>query len=85
MIVLGIYRSGGDYVGIPRGETEVYPNDKLVVYGRSKSLQELEQRRADFSGDQAHHASVNEQKKHNANQEMRERAYRRKRVGLTDD
>ena len=42
MMVLGIYRSDGDYIGVPRGETEIYDKDTLVVYGRSKSLRELE-------------------------------------------
>lgn len=83
MIILGIHRSGGDYVGIPRGETEIYPNDRLVVYGRSKNLQELEQRQNDFSGDQAHDASVDEQKKHSVDQDLRERAYKHKRSSRT--
>jgi hypothetical protein len=79
MIVLGIHRDGGNYVGVPRGETEIYRNDKLVIYGRSKTLQELEQRRADRSGDQAHDISVREQEMHSADQEQRERAHKRKR------
>lgn len=78
MIVLGIYRVDGDYVGIPRGESEIYPNDTLVIYGRAKNLQELEQRRADRSGDQAHDISVREQKKHRIEQEQRERVHKQK-------
>jgi K+/H+ antiporter YhaU regulatory subunit KhtT len=78
MIVLGIYRVDDDYIGIPRGETEIYANDTLVIYGRSKTLRELEQRRADRSGDQAHANSVREQKKHRAEQEQRERAHKQK-------
>jgi NhaP-type Na+/H+ and K+/H+ antiporter len=79
MMVLGIYRSGGSYVGIPRGETEIYADDTLVVYGRSKTLQELEQRRADRSGDQAHSNSVYEQKRYRAEQERSESVHKRKR------
>ena len=79
MMVLGIYRSGGSYVGIPRGETEIYADDTLVVYGRSKTLQELEQRRADRSGDEAHNNSVREQDRYRAEQERSESAHRRKR------
>jgi len=79
LTVLGIYRSDGDYIGVPRGETEIYDKDTLVVYGRSKSLRELEQRRADRSGDLAHDNSVNEQTKHHAEQEQRERAHKQKR------
>lgn len=79
IMVLGIYRSDGDYIGVPRGETEIYDKDTLVVYGRSKSLRELEQRRADRSGDQAHDESVHEQKRHRAEQEQREQAHKQKR------
>jgi hypothetical protein len=79
MMVLGIYRSGGDYVGIPRGDTEIYPDDRLVVYGRSKNLRELEQRRADPSGDEAHSNSVREQKRYRAEQERSESTHKRKR------
>jgi NhaP-type Na+/H+ and K+/H+ antiporter len=78
MMVLGIYRSGGNYIGIPRGETKIYPDDRLVVYGRSKTIQELEQRRADRSGDEAHSNSVREQKRR-AEQERSESTHKRKR------
>jgi hypothetical protein len=66
-------------VGIPRGDTDIYQNDKLAICGRSKTLQKLEQRRADLSGDQAHQTSMDEQKKHSANQEVHERVYKRQR------
>jgi Trk K+ transport system NAD-binding subunit len=79
MMVLGIYRSGGDYVGIPRGETEIYPDDRLVIHGRSKTLQELEQRRADRSGDLAHSDAVREQKRYRAEQERNESVQKRRR------
>jgi hypothetical protein len=78
MMVLGIYRRGGHYVGVPRGDSEIYPDDRLVVYGRSKTLQELEQRRADPSGDEAHDDSVQEQEKYRAEQERNENTHRRK-------
>ena len=76
--VLRIYRSGGDYVGIPGNETEIYPEDRQVIYGRSKVLQELEQRRADRNADQAHSASVREQKRYRAERERSESAHGRK-------
>ncbi len=33
---MGIHRDDGSYVGVPRGETTIYPRDTLVLYGRGK-------------------------------------------------
>jgi hypothetical protein len=49
------------------------------VYGRSKNLRELEQRRADRSGDKAQTNSVREQKMYRAGQERSESTHKRKR------
>ena len=77
--VLGIYRKDGDYVAIPRGDTDIYSDDTLILYGRKKSLQELEQRRADQTGEKAHRLAVSEQKRHAAHQQEQERKQKRKR------
>ncbi len=44
--VLGITRSGGGYVGVPTGQTEVLAGDVLVLYGHADALAELDARRA---------------------------------------
>jgi hypothetical protein len=77
--VLGIYRSDGTYVGAPKGETEIYDDNTLILYGRAKPLKELDKRRADFSGDQAHEQAVSEQEKYQKEQDRQEEEYRRKR------
>jgi NhaP-type Na+/H+ and K+/H+ antiporter len=77
--VLGIYRSDGRYVGAPRGDTDLYEDDTVVLYGRSKTLRDLDRRRADAGGDQAHADAVGEQRIHEAQQEQKEQEHREAR------
>jgi hypothetical protein len=77
--VLGIYRNDGSYVGAPRADTEMYPEDTVILYGRAKTLRDLDKRRADFSGEVAHEEAVSEQKQHEAEQERQEVQYKQER------
>lgn len=77
--VLGIVRSEGSYVGAPRGGTDIYSGDTLILYGRTKVLSELDQRRADVKGEQAHENAVSEQKREEAQQDIQEKQYKEKR------
>lgn len=77
--VLGISRADGSYVGGPKGETEIFPGDTLILYGRAQKLQELDERRADVTGDEAHARAVREQKQRMEEQERREREYKARR------
>lgn len=52
--LLGIERGGGEYVGVPKGDTEIVPGDRLVLYGRRGQLQELDCRPAGPEGDRRH-------------------------------
>lgn len=61
VVVLGIYRPGRGYIGVPKGPTAVLANDLLVVYGRSSVLAELDRRSAGWAGDHRHQESVERQ------------------------
>ncbi len=54
VLVLGIERQAGNYIGVPRGDTRLEPGDLVIVYGRQDMLADLDRRRADFEG-QFHH------------------------------
>lgn len=54
VIVVGIQRADGSYVGAPHGRTVVETGDTLILYGREPVLEDLERRRSDLSGDEAH-------------------------------
>jgi len=61
ILVLGIHKSDGTYIGAPRGHTEIHPGDTLVLYGRSSVICELDGRRTGISGDRAHAEAVKAQ------------------------
>lgn len=63
VLVLGILRSTGSYLGGPRGDTIIYPGDNVVVYGRRGIAEALVSRRRSMRGDVEHHQVVSEQKR----------------------
>ncbi len=56
--VLGIERAAGNYVGVPRAETEIRPGDTLVTYGNFDALVELSARQPGPDGDEMHLEAV---------------------------
>lgn len=62
ILVLGVTRAGGEYVGAPRGETRVEPGDVVMLYGRESSLAELDRRHAGVGGQLRHHEAVVKEK-----------------------
>jgi len=61
VVVLGINRENGDYVGVPDGETEIKPGDVLITYGRIQSVAEIDERKSGAKGNQEHQQKVEEQ------------------------
>jgi K+/H+ antiporter YhaU regulatory subunit KhtT len=61
VVVLGITRATGGWIGAPDGDTVVHAGDVLVLYGREGRVEEIDERRRDASGDRAHEAAVAEQ------------------------
>lgn len=62
VVVLGIERAGGEYLGAPPFETVLEPGITLVLYGRRHRVAELDGRAAGESGDRAHAAAVAEER-----------------------
>jgi hypothetical protein len=58
VLVLGIERGDGTYVGAPTGDTIIEPGDNVLLYGRGDVLEELDERQTGGSGDEAHRRSV---------------------------
>jgi hypothetical protein len=61
VVVLGVHRPGGGYIGAPDGDTVVRPGDVLTVYGREERVCELDRRAHGTEGDAAHARAVREQ------------------------
>ena len=63
IIVIGINRENGDYIGVPDGETEVRHGDTLITYGRAQVIESLDQRDKSNSADHEHQKKVKDQEK----------------------
>lgn len=60
VIVLGIVRQGGEYIGAPTPDQQIHAGDRVIVYGRSARVLELRQR---SSSDQAAHESAKDEQR----------------------
>jgi NhaP-type Na+/H+ and K+/H+ antiporter len=79
IVVLGITRDDGSYVGGPKGDTEILGGDTLILYGRSDKLRALDRRRADVNGDKAHDESVAEERVRSADEQRHDEEHVRAR------
>jgi hypothetical protein len=61
VLVLGIERPDGQYVGAPRGHTQIHAGDCLILYGPQEALVDLDQRSADIVGNLQHVIAVTRQ------------------------
>ena len=63
ILVLGIERNDGNYIGAPRGHNVLEVGDTLLLYGRGESLESLDKRRGGSEGNWEHYKAVETQKK----------------------
>ncbi|MEM9703077.1 MAG: TrkA C-terminal domain-containing protein, partial [Planctomycetota bacterium] len=73
VLVLGVQRKGGKYVGAPQGGTLIRPYDTLLLYADQGRIEELDTRRAGSAGDEEHAAAVQQQGRMEAKEEVEER------------
>src|SRR3954452_4553043 len=72
LIVLGIHRADGSYIGAPDGATRIGVHDNLVLYGREHRVAELDCRQAGPDGHDAHERAVTEQERIEREEEIRD-------------
>ncbi len=58
VLVLGVSRADGVYLGAPRGDTLLQPEDVVILYGRSAVLADLDRRKAGIGGQLRHAEAV---------------------------
>ncbi len=58
VLILGIQRKGGFYIGAPQGISKIHEGDVLVMYGGMPRLEELDRRPAGEKGDKAHQEAI---------------------------
>ena len=62
VLVLGLTRGSGKYIGSPNGQTTIHIDDVLTLYGPVDRLEELDIRKQGHHGDRAHRIAVELQK-----------------------
>lgn len=60
ILVLGVRRADGLFIGAPRGNTVIHEQDTLIVYGYADILTDLGVRKVGMEGDRAHVEVVSE-------------------------
>lgn len=63
VLVLGIEKSDGIYVGAPRGHHQLQEGDTILIYGRQPVLSNLDERRSGARGNWDHHKAVDQQRR----------------------
>lgn len=58
LLVLGIVRTDGTYLGVPTKYTRIEPGDTVILYGRDGRFAELTSRESGAGGDDAHERAV---------------------------
>ncbi len=76
VLVLGVSRGDGSYLGVPTKHTLIEPGDTVILYGRDGRFAELTARQAGPSGDQAHERAVATQREVAGDEQEWERARR---------
>jgi len=61
VLVLGITRRDGEFVGAPHGQSEVRPGDVLLLYGRGQDFANLSRRPGGATGQTDHRIAVADQ------------------------
>lgn len=69
VLVLGIRRSDGTFIGAPRGDTNIREHDTLIVYGYADVLGDLGTREVGMEGDRAHSELIQEVAERQAEEE----------------
>ncbi|NIA06691.1 MAG: potassium transporter TrkA [Actinobacteria bacterium] len=78
VLILGIQRADGSYIGAPTGKTRIYEKDTMILYGRQEALAEIDRRRAGHAGDNAHKKAVAKQQVVVKEQSQQEREQEKK-------
>jgi hypothetical protein len=55
ILVLGVQRMNGSFIGAPRGDTRLLCEDTVYLYGRIEQIQALDERKQGWYGDAEHH------------------------------
>jgi len=75
ILILGIKRPDGNYVGAPQGQTSINQQDRLVVYGHEDAIAQISHRLHGRSGDRAHQMAMSKQDRQLREQQAKDHSY----------
>jgi len=75
ILVLGIHRADGGYVGSPMGRTRIEPGDALTCYGPEETVYALAERHRDRQGDAEHREAVERERTRRAEEAVADAAH----------
>lgn len=61
IVILGLHRREGAFIGAPTGHTVIHAGDTVIAYGRFDHLSDLDDRHRGVGGDRAHVEMVRDQ------------------------
>lgn len=61
VVILGIHRQDGSFMGAPNGQTVISAGDTVIAYGRLDHLTDLDDRHSGRRGDLAHERAVEDE------------------------
>ena len=75
VLLLGIIRTDGSYVGAPRGRYTLRPDETLILYGSADRLAEIQRRLAGQAGRKAHDEATASHRRELEEQDARQQRY----------
>lgn len=85
VLILGVQRSSGQFLGAPSGDTELHTGDSVIVYGREDQLRELSERQPGGAGDRAARQAREEHERRRREETTRDEIARERAAGELDD
>jgi hypothetical protein len=78
IVVLGIQRKNGNYIGSPAENTEILPDDVLTVYGKASIFKEIDSRRKGRQGDKKHKEAIFQHKENRRKEQQEDEQFQKK-------
>lgn len=78
VLILGIYRRDGSYLGAPTVDTKIFSGDTLILYGRDETLVNLDRRETGHEGETAHEEAIGQQQQEEGDEARQDDEYGKK-------
>lgn len=84
VMILGLTRKDGKYIGVPRGKYQLHAGEELVLYGNKEDIAKIKDRIKGRWGDREHDLAVEEHRDELAEQDQSQKKYQSKQQTMND-